>query len=273
MDKFKRANLVITDLVTDKKLQGWKYKWQPIGKGASVDLKNRIIKVPAFGLLSAEDEELVRGLNYHESAHIAYTAKAIQDIPEAVKSSKFKNILNILEDLRIEYIASQKIAGAAISLKHVNDMIIQKIKEDGQEIEGLNGALLKLFVESNGISSNGLKFDSEAIEIYERIKDKFNSWKEISGLEDREKGFEGVLQLTREIYEIIKQREEERQEKGDGQNGDGGKGESGIIQGFLETLNIPYTGSDVLSSAICMNKTITKQLAAIHNIKIPKYMV
>lgn len=37
-------------------------------------------------------------------------------------------------------------------------------------------------------------------------------------------------------------------------------GEDGTIQGFLSTLGIPYTGSDVLSSAIAMDKSKTKQI-------------
>jgi len=37
-------------------------------------------------------------------------------------------------------------------------------------------------------------------------------------------------------------------------------GEDGVIQGFLSTLRIPYTGSDVLSSAIAMDKSKTKQI-------------
>lgn len=37
-------------------------------------------------------------------------------------------------------------------------------------------------------------------------------------------------------------------------------GEDGRIQGLLEFAKIPYTGSGVESSAICMNKAITKQL-------------
>ncbi|HEY5716332.1 MAG TPA: D-alanine--D-alanine ligase, partial [Psychromonas sp.] len=37
-------------------------------------------------------------------------------------------------------------------------------------------------------------------------------------------------------------------------------GEDGVIQGFLTTLGIPYTGSDVLSSAIAMDKSKTKQI-------------
>lgn len=53
----------------------------------------------------------------------------------------------------------------------------------------------------------------------------------------------------------------------------GGKGENGVIQGFLETLNIPYTGSGVLSSAICMNKIIMKKILSFHKIPTPEFVV
>ena len=39
-------------------------------------------------------------------------------------------------------------------------------------------------------------------------------------------------------------------------------GEDGTMQGFLETLGIPYTGSGVQASAIGMHKVTTKTLAA-----------
>ncbi len=37
-------------------------------------------------------------------------------------------------------------------------------------------------------------------------------------------------------------------------------GEDGRIQGFLDLAGIPYTGSGVESSAVCMNKILTKQV-------------
>lgn len=37
-------------------------------------------------------------------------------------------------------------------------------------------------------------------------------------------------------------------------------GEDGCIQGILEILKIPYTGSGVMASAICMNKEYTKRV-------------
>lgn len=40
----------------------------------------------------------------------------------------------------------------------------------------------------------------------------------------------------------------------------GRDGEDGVVQGFLKVLNIPFTGSDVASAAIAMNKLVCKQI-------------
>ncbi len=39
-------------------------------------------------------------------------------------------------------------------------------------------------------------------------------------------------------------------------------GEDGVIQGALETVEVPYVGSDVLASAVCMDKLTLKRLCA-----------
>jgi len=46
-------------------------------------------------------------------------------------------------------------------------------------------------------------------------------------------------------------------------------GEDGCVQGLLETLNIPYTGSSVLSSALCMDKKMTKTLLQQEGLSVP----
>lgn len=51
----------------------------------------------------------------------------------------------------------------------------------------------------------------------------------------------------------------------------GGKGESGCVQGMLELLGIPYTGSGVLASSVCMNKVYSKKFFEYHGIKTPKW--
>ncbi len=43
-------------------------------------------------------------------------------------------------------------------------------------------------------------------------------------------------------------------------------GEDGSIQGLLEWLDVPYVGSDVLGSAVCMDKLTLKRLLAAHGI-------
>ena len=45
-------------------------------------------------------------------------------------------------------------------------------------------------------------------------------------------------------------------------------GEDGTVQGLLELLQIPYTGSNVLSSALAMNKQLTKKLVAMVGIPV-----
>jgi D-alanine-D-alanine ligase len=46
----------------------------------------------------------------------------------------------------------------------------------------------------------------------------------------------------------------------------GAFGEDGSVQGLLEWLNVPYVGSDVLASAVCMDKLTLKRLFAAHGI-------
>lgn len=48
-------------------------------------------------------------------------------------------------------------------------------------------------------------------------------------------------------------------------------GEDGVIQGFLETLRIPYTGSGVAGSALAMDKTRCKQLWRSQGLPTPRF--
>lgn len=50
-------------------------------------------------------------------------------------------------------------------------------------------------------------------------------------------------------------------------------GEDGCIQGMLELLGIPYTGSSVLASALAMDKLKAKEMFRLHNIPTPPYYV
>ncbi|PPQ50008.1 D-alanine--D-alanine ligase [Paenibacillus peoriae] len=47
-------------------------------------------------------------------------------------------------------------------------------------------------------------------------------------------------------------------------------GEDGTVQGALETLGIPYTGSGVLASSLCMNKQLSKTLLKAAGVHTPE---
>ena len=50
-------------------------------------------------------------------------------------------------------------------------------------------------------------------------------------------------------------------------------GEDGRIQGFLDILQIPYTHSGVLASALCMDKILTRKICSSAGVKSPKYSI
>jgi D-alanine-D-alanine ligase len=50
-------------------------------------------------------------------------------------------------------------------------------------------------------------------------------------------------------------------------------GEDGRIQGLLDTIGIPYTGSGVLSSALAMDKVMAKKVLAADGIDVPRGVV
>ena len=50
-------------------------------------------------------------------------------------------------------------------------------------------------------------------------------------------------------------------------------GEDGTIQGFLELIGLPYTGSGVLASALGMDKISSRKLFTHAGLKVPNYLV
>jgi len=52
----------------------------------------------------------------------------------------------------------------------------------------------------------------------------------------------------------------------------GGVGEDGSIQGLLEVLEIPYTGSGVLASALSMDKEASKRMFVCQGVPVPEFV-
>ncbi|MBL8262531.1 MAG: D-alanine--D-alanine ligase [Xanthomonadaceae bacterium] len=55
-------------------------------------------------------------------------------------------------------------------------------------------------------------------------------------------------------------------------HGNKGGGEDGVLQGALEALGVPYTGSKVLGSALSMDKIRTKQVWLSEGLPTPKFV-
>ncbi|NWF99177.1 MAG: D-alanine--D-alanine ligase [Nitrospirae bacterium] len=53
----------------------------------------------------------------------------------------------------------------------------------------------------------------------------------------------------------------------------GGWGENGAVQGMLEVMGIPYTGSGVLASALAMDKEASKQIFMNFKVQVPEFVV
>jgi len=53
----------------------------------------------------------------------------------------------------------------------------------------------------------------------------------------------------------------------------GGHGENGAVQGMLEIMGVPYTGSGVLASALAMDKEASKKVFLYHNVPTPPFKI
>jgi D-alanine-D-alanine ligase len=53
----------------------------------------------------------------------------------------------------------------------------------------------------------------------------------------------------------------------------GGHGENGALQGLLEVMQIPYTGSGVLASALAMDKEASKKIFLYHGVPVPPFKI
>lgn len=51
----------------------------------------------------------------------------------------------------------------------------------------------------------------------------------------------------------------------------GPMGEDGTVQGLLELMGVPYVGTGVLGSAVCMDKVVAKEMTAAHGIAQAAY--
>ena len=104
-----------------------------------------------------------------------------------------------------------------------------------------------------------------------------SSEKEIS-MQSGEEILEALKRTGKEVYGIVIHSKREIIEKVKGYDFifialHGKFGEDGSVQALLETLEIPYTGCSVLSSALCMDKMLSKKVLASEGISVARGML
>jgi len=88
----------------------------------------------------------------------------------------------------------------------------------------------------------------------------------------REKGYDvTVIDVSKDIGRLIEQLTPKPDVVYNNLHGKGG--EDGTIQAVLDILEIPYTHSSVLASAIGMNKPVAKRMASSVGVRVPMGMV
>ena len=93
-------------------------------------------------------------------------------------------------------------------------------------------------------------------------------------------GEEMMVHLDKDKYEVVPIRIEKKEDLIEkARNLDvallalhGKYGEDGTIQGTLDTLGVPYTGSNVLSSSLCMDKNISKKVIRYEGVQTPDWI-
>ncbi|WP_418301903.1 D-alanine--D-alanine ligase [Lysinibacillus fusiformis] len=93
-------------------------------------------------------------------------------------------------------------------------------------------------------------------------------------------GKEMVAHLNKQKYDVVEIVLEDHQEVIEKVQGidvallalHGKFGEDGTIQGVLETLDIPYTGSGLLASSLCMDKHMAKKILRYEGIATPDWI-
>lgn len=93
-------------------------------------------------------------------------------------------------------------------------------------------------------------------------------------------GEEMIVHLDKNKYEIVPIRLDNKEDLVEkAKNLDvallalhGKYGEDGTIQGTLETIGVPYTGSSILSSSLCMDKNISKKIIRYEGVQTPDWI-
>ena len=220
----KRAAKAI-GIVMSEELADWKRIWLQPGEVPYCDMDSKIIASPPFGFLDKKQDAVVRGCNIHESSHAIITEPLskmrayIEKKGESESLKLLQNVVNAIEDRRIELWAASEWMGAGPALNECHRIISSEQDERMKDAKHFNSvgdvrqALVYLSFKDMSIPV-GWEPSKKAQEYIDLIGDKFHSWKNLDDLKLK-KGFWNIVDLSREIVKLLadKMKEDEKQKK------------------------------------------------------------
>ena len=164
---------------------------------AAFDPKNRVLIMPVFDNVSADVDALFLG---HECGHALFTPQDSITEVNSLKKSGLKDLVNIVEDARIEKMMQKKFGGLRRSFYNAYDELFNKRffgvgYDDVHDLSFPNRLNLHFKVGSR----LGIHFSVEEQVFVDRIENA-DSWAD-------------VMEISNDLYEYIAQTEEENEEE------------------------------------------------------------
>lgn len=231
-DSLRKASIAINNAMVGGR--SWRHEFIKAGEIPSMSLKNKVLRVPPFGYLNQEEDDLVRAHNYHENCHAAFTPVDPDDVPKM--NDLLKNIVNSLEDHRIEHLGAQKLKGASYAFATGTVLQAKRIMDEWHKNETdkeghtfqeklqalpVTQALTHLSFEDDGRQLDW-ELSPQAKKYADAIREPYHSWREQPNVEDPDKGFWEIVELGRKIQKLLE--EEKMKQKGQGDDDDDQEG-------------------------------------------------
>ena len=175
-------------------------------KGHTAYTDGKTIVLPStIGNHNKEFYNLLQGFLDHEAAHILFSDFACL---KYIKNKHIHEISNVLEDVRVEVLMSDKYIGSEINLKYINDYINIKFKNEVKELPFFNQIMLAIHkILKKEISIEEYKFDKKLYKVLKLIKSELQQFYTCKSTIE-------VIELAKVIYDKIKQKSEKEKKDG-----------------------------------------------------------
>lgn len=238
---FKRGNFAINSTILGAS-SGWKREFVPVGSVPHVSIKDKTIYAPPFGQLTENEERLVYASDLHENAHALLTPRD----PDPSMPPLMKELVNAMEDMRIEKVLGDMYPSAAGYFRWSNDYLLSKVVPGS--CNPYREAIFSLMADSMGIRMDRT---DEAQALADIIRDEFSKMRGVKDFSTR-KGYEGILRTAKACYELWEQDGKNKQQNSGGQDDrqqnseeqSGESGQSGDSNGSKNDSSQPEDVSD-----------------------------